>query len=292
MNRPGTDMLAAPVKRITTIPVSLLCSVLALAPVQVVAAPPKQPEPAPSEEEAAPDEDPNYTRAVEAYRRGTELYNAAKFEEALASFQEAATLYASPDFQFNIAKCYERLGKYEEAIRSYETYLRTAEDSGDTAVIEASIADLQRRIEERDAAAEKPPDPGPEVAPEPEPGKPPGRALMITGGVLLGVGAAVALGGGLGFGIPVSRDNATLGEVLDDNPDNLTFAEADEIANGARLNQTLEIVMIGVGGALVVTGAALLGVGMSKKKKANTARLQVAPTWGRTGAGLSLSGSF
>lgn len=284
-------MLAAPVKRLISIPISLLCSVLALAPVQVAAAPAKQPEPAPSEDEAPPDEDPNYTRAVEAYRLGTELYNDARFEEALAAFQEAATLYASPDFQFNIAKCYERLGKYEEAIRSYETYLRTAEDSGDTAVIEASIADLKRRIEERDAAAQKDPEPGPE--PEPGPSNP-GRKLVITGGVLLGVGAAVALGGGLGFGIPVSRDNATLGEVLDDNPDGLTFAQADEIANGARLNQTLELVMIGVGGALVVTGAALLGVGMAKNKKAKatTARLRVAPTWGRTGAGLSLSGSF
>jgi tetratricopeptide (TPR) repeat protein len=281
-------MLAAPVKRVTTIPVSLLCSLLALAPVQVVAAPPKQSEPEPSEDEPPPDEDPNYERAVEAYRLGTELYNAAKFEEALVAFQEAATLYASPDFQFNIAKCYERLGKYEEAIRSYELYLRTAEDSGDTAVIEASIADLKRRIEERDAAAENQPDP------EPEPTGPtnPGRKLVLTGGVLLGVGAVVALAGGLGFGIPVSRKNATLGEVLDGNPDGLTFAEADEIADAARTSQTIELVMVGVGGALVITGAALLAVGMSKNKKAKTARLQVAPTWGRTGAGLSLSGSF
>jgi hypothetical protein len=135
-----------------------------------------------------------------------------------------------------------------------------------------------------------PPDTGPE--PEPEPSKPPGRALVLTGGVLLGVGAAVGLGGGLGFGIPVSRDNATLGEVLDGNPDALTFADADELANRAAMNQTLELMMIGVGGALVLTGAVLLGVGMSKKKQAKTARLQVAPTWGRTGAGLSLSGSF
>jgi tetratricopeptide (TPR) repeat protein len=282
-------MLAAPVKRFTNIPISLLCSALVLAPVQVTAAPPKQSEPAPTEDEAAPEEDPNYTRAVEAYRLGTELYNDAKFEEALAAFQEAATLYASPDFQFNIAKCYERLGKYEDAIRSYELYLRTAEDTGDSAVIEASIADLQRRIEERDAAAEN--QSKPDLVPV-GPTKPPGRKLVITGGVLLGIGAAVALGGGLGFGIPVSSRNSTLGDVLDDNPDGLTFSEADALANEAKLYQTLELVMIGVGGALVITGAALLGVGMSKNKKAKTAQLRVAPTWGRTGAGLSLSGSF
>jgi tetratricopeptide (TPR) repeat protein len=291
-------MLSAPVKRLTELPklslrglASLLCAALVLPPVHAEAAPPKsQPEAEPEAEDEAPPEDPNYERAVEAYRRGTELYNEAKFEEALEAFQEAATLYASPDFQFNIAKCYERLNKYEDAIRSYELYLRTAEDSGDRAVIEASIADLKRRIEERDAAeaeANKNPEPV-----DTGPKKPPGRALVITGGALLGIGAAVALGGGLGFGIPVSSANGKLGDVAGGNPDGLTFAEADELANKAQMNQTLELVMIGVGGALVVTGAALLGVGMSKKKKANTARVQVAPSWGRTGAGLTLSGRF
>jgi tetratricopeptide (TPR) repeat protein len=289
-------MLSPPVKRLTDIPqlslrglVPLLCVALALPPVRAEAAPPKsQPAPAEGQDEPPP-EDPNYERAVEAYRRGTELYNAAKFEEALEAFQEAATLYASADFQFNIAKCYERLGEYEQAIRSYETYLRTADDSSDRAVIEASIEDLKRRIAERDAA-EQEPDPDPQ--PDPEPKKPPGRALIITGGVLLGVGAAVALGGGLGFGLPVSSDNKRLGDVLDDNPDGLTFAEADAIADEAQQKQLGEIVFVAVGSAVLVTGVALLAVGLAKKKKATTARLQVAPSWGRSGVGLSLSGRF
>jgi tetratricopeptide (TPR) repeat protein len=284
-------MLAAPVKRHTNIPISLLCSALALAPVQVVAAPPKQPEEAPAEDEAPP-EDPNYERAVEAYRRGTELYNEAKFREALESFQEAATLYASPDFQFNIAKCYERLGEYENAIRSYELYLRTAEDSGDRAVIEASIADLQRRIEERDAA-EKEPDPDPQ--PQPDSKKKPGRTLIIVGGTLTGVGAVFAIAGGLANGIPVSNNNKKLGEVLDGgNPDGLTFDQANALADDARRLQTLEIVNVAIGSAILVTGVALLGVGLAKKKKAAaaTARFQVAPSWGRSGVGLTLSGSF
>jgi tetratricopeptide (TPR) repeat protein len=281
-------MLGAPVKRFTTIPISLLCSALALAPVQVTAAPPKEPEAEPAEDE--PPDDPNYERAVEAYRRGTELYNEAKFREALESFQEAATLYASPDFQFNIAKCYERLGEYENAIRSYELYLRTAEDSGDRAVVEASIADLKDRLEkERAAAAQKDPEPEPDTGPT----KPPGRALVITGGVLLGVGAVFALAGGLANGIPVSRNNKQLGDVLEGgNPDNLTFDEANTLAADARKLQTLEIVNIAIGSAIAVTGAALLGVGMAKNKKAKTARLQVAPSWGRSGVGLTLSGRF
>ncbi len=286
-------MLAPPVKRFKTNLSPLLCGALALAPMQVGAAPPKS-QPEPSVEDEAPPDDPNYERAVEAYRRGTELYNEAKFEEALEAFQEAATLYASPDFQFNIAKCYERLGEYEQAIRSYQTYLRTAEDSSDRAVIEASIEDLERRLAERDAAAQKDPDPDPQPQPDAEAKKPPGKALIITGGVLIGVGAAVALGGGLGFGIPVSADNKRLGEVLDDNPDGLTFAEADAIADGARGKQIGEIAFVAAGSAVLVTGVALLAVGLAKKKKAagTTAQLQVAPSWGRSGVGLTLSGRF
>lgn len=283
-------MLAPPVTRLTTHFTLLLSGVLAFAPVQVTAAPPKDPEPAPAEDE--PPDDPNYERAVEAYRRGTELYNAAKFEEALEAFQEAATLYASADFQFNIAKCYERLNLYEEAIRHYEIYLRTSEDGGDRAVIEASIADLERRIAERDAAADKDPDPDPQPQPDDKPKKN-GRILIAVGGALLGGGAVFAIAGGLANGIPASGKNKELGDVLGSNPDGLTFAEADALADETRKLQTLMIVNVAIGSAIGITGAALLGAGLAKKKKAAaTARLQVAPTWGRSGVGLTLSGRF
>ena len=192
---------------------------------------------------------------------------------------------------FNIAKCYERLNEFEEAIRSYKLYLRTAEDSSDRAVIEASIADLERRIKERDAAAQTDTDP----EPEPEPKRPPGRALIITGGVLIGAGAVFAIAGGLANGLPVSQKNKQLGEVLDGNPEGLTFAEADALAADAKKLQTLEIVNVAIGSAILVTGVALLGAGLAKKKKAakaSSARLQFAPSWGRSGVGLTLSGRF
>ena len=275
--------------RPTTLSIPLLCAALLLGPAPASAAPAKDDQDAPSDIKS----DPNFERAVEAYQRGTELYAEAKFEEALAAFQEAATLYASPDFQFNIAKCHERLGNYEEAIRSYEVYLRTAEDISDRALIENSIADLEKRIAERDAAAananEKP---EPEPEPEPEPGKPKGRPLIISGAAILGVGVAVGLGGGLGFGIPVASANSQLGDVLADNPERLTFQEADDLATRARSQQTLELVMIGVGGALAVTGAVLIGVGVAKNKKATSARVRVAPSWASSGAGLTVWGSF
>ena len=280
--------------RLASLPALALGVGLALAGVPAQAAPPASaPEPAPMPDpggEAQGDElDPAQERAREAYARGTQLYNEAKFSEALAAFQEAATLFASPDFQFNIAKCYERLGDFEEAVRHYEIYLRTTDDPSDRAVIEASIADLKRRIADGEL------EPPPEVAPEPS--KPPGRALIITGGALLGVGVGVGVAGGLAFGLMVSRDNTTLGGVLDGNPDKLTFAEAKTLADRARGNQTLEVVMVSVGGAVAITGVALLAVGLKQKKSGSApqttaASLRVAPTWSSTSAGLVLGGSF
>ena len=269
-------------------PIATLAACLALAPTPAWAT---QPAGEPAEQPTKQDD--AQARARAAYQRGTKLYNEGKFEEALAAFQEAATRYASPDFQFNIAKCYERLGDHEEAIRHYEIYLRTAEDPPDRAVVENSIADLERRIAEEAEQEEEEEEDAPEPKPEPEP-EAPGRALIISGGVLLGVGAALGLGGGLGFGLQVSRDNATLGEVLDGNPGGLTFDDADAIADRARTNQTLEFVMVGLGGAVAITGVALLAAGMAKKNKSPgaAAKLRVAPSLARGGAGLIVQGSF
>ena len=266
---------------------------LMFAPLPALAAPAETDEIA----DAPEGEDENRQRAIEAYQRGTQLYNEAKFEEALDAFEEAATLYASPDFQFNIGKCYERLGEYEQAIHHYEIYLRTAGDTPDAAVIRASIEDLEKRIAEAEAQAEAEAEAEANKQPPPTEDKPTGKPLIITGGALIGLGVAAGLGGGLAFGLQVARDNNTLGDVLSTNPDNLTFAEAEAIADEARLNQTLEVVMIGVGGAIAVTGIALLAVGLKQKKRSAapseaSARVQIAPTWTQRGAGLLIRGSF
>lgn len=285
-------------KPLSLIASPLLCGLLALPSSTVLAAPGGGE--VDDADEVAPADDPPLkdpaARAREAYERGTELYNAAKFEEALEAFEEAATLFASPDFQYNIARCYERLGKLEEAIHHYETYLRTADEPPDRAAIEASIAMMKQQLEDD---AQRPDDPEPERQ-DPNAGRP----LVIAGGVLIGVGVAAGLGGGLGFGIPVARDNQTLGRVVGEgNPDGLTFDEADAIADRARTNQTLEIVLAASGGAIAVVGVALLAVGMKKNKAARSAneaategapasRLQVAPYAGLDGAGLIVKGAF
>jgi len=127
-----------------------------------------------------------------------------------------------PNYIYNQARCFERNGKYDQALLSYEDYLRKAKDLGDAerAQVEKSIADLRLKI----ASPSGPGDAG-ETAPSllapaldapgstPEAGKPPEVPLAPpaddkpteTGGWpwqrTTGVVSLVVAGGTLALGV-------------------------------------------------------------------------------------------
>lgn len=255
-----------------------------------------EPEPAGEPEAPASGEvrdDDQLARAMDAFARGSENYNKADYQAALSDFLEAATLYASPDFQYNIALCYEKLDKPEEAIAAFETYLKTKKDIPDRANVEDRI----RRLREMIATGRKPDDTSKPAPPPVAPAKP-FRPFIISGAALTAVGAAVALGGGIGLGLAAKGKSDDLEAALDPGTDDpLTFDQASDLeADGKRL-ELGQIVVVAVGGAVAITGVALLAIGLSRKKKAAAgnaaaARLRVSPGWTRGGAGLSLAGRF
>lgn len=285
----------------------LLALGVAAAPVSALAEP--QPLPAVTDQPDPPaDESPGDTqvdRAMEAYQRGTQNYNLAQYEAALADFKEAASLYASPDFQYNIGLCYEKLGKYDEAIRAFATYLKAKPDAEDRPNVEDRIRQLQRDIERQrreaeEAAAERQPDPTP--PPETTPADPTtdrpsgneGRPLVIAGAALLGVGAAVALGGGIGFGIAARDRSLTVDEIqTGGNPEGFTFAETEAFEADGKRFEAAQVGMAAAGSLVAVTGAVLLALGL-RKRNAARARVQArAGAWVAPGhAGLSLTGRF
>ncbi len=241
----------------------------------------------------APREDPKLEQAMVSYDLGKKAYNAARYEDALEHFQEAATRYASPDFQYNIGLCYERLNKPEEAIRAFRTYLRTKPEAKDRPNVEDRIFQLEKQIEnaENQPVPEGPPDPDP-VEPEVE-APPNGKTLILVGAVLTGVGGAVGIGGGLGFGLAARSRSLSVEDVADGNPDDLTFAEADALDAEGRRFETLQIVMAATGAAVAITGVALLAVGLKRKKQAAAGpTATLVPTWTGRSAGLSLQGRF
>lgn len=242
-----------------------------------------------------PRQDPQLERAMESYELGKKAYNAARYEDALGHFQEAATRYASPDFQYNIGLCYERLGKPDEAIRAFRTYLRAKPDADDRANVEDRIFQLEREIERAKAEANGQPAPNPQPDPDPTPTEPPkpSRPLIITGAVLTGVGAALALGGGVGFGIAAADRSDSVDDVSNGNPAGLTFDEVQTLDDEGRRFETFQIVTAAAGAAVAVTGVALLAVGLKRKKAAQPGpSATLVPTWTGRSAGLSLQGRF
>ena len=234
-------------------------------------------------------------RAMDAYNRGQEHYRRARYKEALIAFKEASTLYASPDFQYNIARCYEKLEQYEEAILAYQTYLSTKPDASDREDVEASIEFLQQKAAEeeksRDAATATPtPAPTPvDAPPEPRPDRP----LIIAGAVVGGVGAVLALGGGIGFGVAAQRRSDDVFFIQEEgNPDGATRAETKTLADEGKTFETLQIAFAATGGVLVVAGAALLAVGLANKKHNKGLQTAVVPSFGRGFAGVGLTRRF
>lgn len=234
---------------------------------------------------------------MESYELGKKAYNAARYEDALGHFQEAATRYASPDFQYNIGLCYERLDKPDEAIRAFRTYLRAKPDADDRANVEDRIFQLERDLERAKAEteADAPPAPPTQPDPDPTPTEPakPSRPFIISGAVLTGVGAALALGGGIGFGAAAADRSAAVDEVNDGNPDGLTFDEVQRLDDEGRRFETFQIVTAAAGAAVAVAGVALLAVGLKRKKAAQPGpSATLVPTWTGRSAGLSLQGRF
>jgi tetratricopeptide (TPR) repeat protein len=244
-------------------------------------------------------------RAMQAYNDGKAAYDAGKYEDALKLFLDAQSLYPSPVFHYNIGLCHEALGNLDQAVISYEAYLRSYknafnEDPEDKVNTENKIARLNKQIELEKAEADKPAEPvEPVVVPPPEqvdePAKPskPGRGLIITGGVLTGVGVAVAVVGGAVFGMQAADISGQLDNVyLGGNPERVTLEQARVLDQDGRTAELNQILMLSIGGAVAVVGVALLATGVSKRNRADSASAKLVPFAGPSSAGLVLQGRF
>jgi tetratricopeptide (TPR) repeat protein len=73
-------------------------------------------------------------------------FAAQLYERALERYRDAAKMEALPTIHRDIGRTLERLGRYDEAIASYQRYLEAEPGAEDTAAIEEDIARLDREI--------------------------------------------------------------------------------------------------------------------------------------------------
>ncbi len=282
-------MPASPVVHATTTVAGALALLLSGMPQPAQAAGPAEETPPDAEIGEVEQVDPKLQAAREAFERGEALYAKARFEAALEAFLDAQALYPSPDFHYNIGQCYESLGKYEEAIRSYRSYLRNAPDAADYASVEAKVERLEKLAEGEQA------DPGPAATDESK--SKPGKALVVSGAALIGVGAIGAVAGGLAFGAVASDRSAKVDDInAGNNPGGLTLTDVEALDQQGRRAEVLQIVTAGVGGGVAIVGAVLMAIGLKRRGKAgaNTqARLPaLAPLLGARSGGIIIRGRF
>ena len=126
--------------------------------------------------------------------------------------EAAYALKPLPDLQYNLAQCYERLGRYTDAADAYETVPEGQHRAPDRKLVETRIANLRERAAATAA--------GSQAAPLPSTGEggvqdhrrlqeappPPGRGVRIAA-YGLGVLALGALASGIAFAV-LAKQNA------------------------------------------------------------------------------------
>lgn len=256
---------------------------------------------APAEDDADADA---RARARAFVEQGARLYDEGKYDEALVAFQDAAASYGSPDFQFNIGLCHERLGHYDAAIAAFEVYLRNKPDASDRVGVEHRL-ELLRNLA-KPPTDRTPPTvrtPPPTVVGRPDVARPrsdirpqtdtggarAGRGLTAAGGTLVATGVLVGVAGGVGFGVLAADRTRKVRDVVDrDNPSGLSLANTETLAREGDRYRALQLASLGVGVAIVGAGVALLVTGRRRARNIGTANVAA----GRGFAIVGLRGEF
>ena len=94
---------------------------------------------------ARADQDAKTERARIHLKAAIAYYDEARYEDAAREMESAYALKPLPDLQYNLAQCYERLGRYTDAAAAYETYLKANAAAPDRKLVETRIANLRER---------------------------------------------------------------------------------------------------------------------------------------------------
>jgi tetratricopeptide (TPR) repeat protein len=152
-------------------------------------------------------------RAKAHFLAGQSYYDQASYTDALREFKEAYRLSNKPALLYNVARCYEGLEQFGDAVAMLERYLKEEPETPDREAVETRIAHLKEREAAATRVQRKPSEPTEPSRPPPVPpsattstptaatvttGTPPRKRkwTWIVGGVGVGLLAA-ALGTGV-----------------------------------------------------------------------------------------------
>ncbi|MBW2277295.1 MAG: PEGA domain-containing protein, partial [Deltaproteobacteria bacterium] len=96
------------------------------------------------------DDEQGKQTAAEQFARGKELFAAGKYSESAVAFTEAYEAAPHQAVLANIALCYDKAGRYPEAVIYYRRYIEDPVDKGKNAEIRKRLQELKNEIGEFD----------------------------------------------------------------------------------------------------------------------------------------------
>lgn len=93
------------------------------------------------------------------FESGVAYLQESDFDNALKAFEKSYELSKRPDLLLNIATVHERKGDFKSAVTSLKRYLEASPESDQKATVEARIANLEKRIQDAEAAKAAEPTP-------------------------------------------------------------------------------------------------------------------------------------
>ena len=220
--------------------------------------------------QAAPDDACHRDDACrEHYQKAISAYKQESFDEALTEFKAAYDSRQMSILLVNIGRTLQKLGRPREAVAYYERFQKaeTKLDPETGKKVQQYIGECRALIDDAPVAANGPPPPPPK----------PGKALLVTGGILAGVGVAgIVVGAALG-GLTSSSFSDFGGTV--DEFDKLAYRDRTRSYEiGATVSGIAGAALAGAGGTLIVLGIlknreALKEYDAKKTKTASTFRI-------------------
>jgi tetratricopeptide (TPR) repeat protein len=185
--------------------------------------------------------DPDTEIAKRHFDAGRAKYEASDYLGALEEFEAARKVRQFAAFDYNIARCLDRLERPAEAVAAYERYLAgVPADEPDAAEVRERVRVLKERI------VVTPLPPSPPRAPRSD------RARLLLGPSLVGAVTVVSLAAGAGLlgSVRVDYDRMASG------PDSCRPCSEAQVAP-LRTRANAGYAMLGLGGALAVVDVIL-----------------------------------
>jgi len=222
------------------------------------------------------------------------MFFANDYEGAIRAFESAHELAPHPSDLYNMGRIYEEKGDLRKALAHYEAFaskpkvpleqrsaageriqvLRVLVNQEDgNAESENPTNDVESTTQTAGSSDDGPA--GPRIDTDADRSTSNDRdghvrPTVIAGSVLLSLGTAIAIGGGLGFGLAARRDSDTVEELQQgQNPSRLTLSEAEDFDARGKDFEALQIASLAVGGTMAGVGLALLVTGLVRQKRAS-----------------------